>query len=225
MSYCAAARSSSCSSIAFVRQRRAPALRGQVVAGRPGQPLRIRVVEGQRVGRDVVRRERERRVQRRRPGLLALPGDVVQQVERHRPDARLASLGDRGLDVPRAVSSAQPPQQPVIERLRAQRDPRHARVDERPRVAAFVRPGVRLDRDLGARGQPEPGPDAIEDGRDRRRTAAASACRRRGTASRAADGSRPNAASAASARRSISVSSAPTKASTRARGPRAAAPA
>ena len=208
---------------------RAPAARararGQVVAGRPGEPLRVRVVEGQRVRGDVVGREGERGVQRRRPGLLALPGDVVQQVERHRPDARLASLGDRGLDVPRAVPPAQPAQQPVIERLRAQRDPRHPRVDQRPRVAAFVGPRVRLDRDLGTRGQPEPGPHAIEDGRDRRAPGAASGCRRRGR--RVSSGGRrgPNAASAASARRSISVSSAPTKASTRARGPRAAAPA
>ncbi len=89
----------------------------------PGDPLAIGVVEGQRVGRDVVEAQRERRVQRRRPRVLGLPGDVVQQVDRHGrrcPPARASATASATSRRP--VAPAQPTQELRIERLRAERE-------------------------------------------------------------------------------------------------------
>ena len=66
-----------------------PAARRQVVPVRPGEALGVGVVEGQRVEREVVRRERQRLVERDHPGRDRLVRDVVQQVEADRADARL----------------------------------------------------------------------------------------------------------------------------------------
>ena len=115
--------------------------RGQVVAQRPGDALRIGIVERQRVGRDVVDAERDGRVEGRRPGIDRLPRHVVQQVDRHR-GAGCPRLADRVGDVRGPVPSPEAPQQPGIERLRAERDAGHARRDQRRRVTPLVRAGV-----------------------------------------------------------------------------------
>ena len=179
--YCAAARSSSCSSIAFVRQRRAPGRVGRWSPSRPGEPLRVRVVEGQRVRRDVVGAERERGVERRRPGRLALPGHVVQQVERHRPDARLARLGDRVAATSRGrcrrPSRRSSPSSNDCAPSETRVTPASTSARASPRSSG---PGFASIVTSAPVGQAEALAHALEDRGDRRRPAAASACRRRG---------------------------------------------
>ena len=129
--------------------------RRQVVAHRARQALGVRVVERQGIGGDVIRLEGERRIQRRGPNGLGLPGHVVQEVERHGRDARLASRVDGGSDVVRPVPPAQPPEQARIERLRAHRQAVDPGRDEGAGIPALVGPRVGLDRDLRAVGEPE----------------------------------------------------------------------
>ena len=102
-SYIAAARSSSW----LQPSPLAPASRavghGQVVAGEPGDSLRIGVVQRQRVQREVVRLEGERGVERAVPGLDRRAGHVVQEVEADRGDAGGARVAAR----PSATSSGE----------------------------------------------------------------------------------------------------------------------
>ena len=183
-SYCAAARSSSCSPIAL---RRASGARPAAWAG------------GRRPARSAPPRPGRRgsaRRPRRGPApsasaassvaahvVLALPRHVVQQVERHRPDARR-----REPRRPRPRRPAAGAAGPAAAAARRRTTARRARPASRPRrrsaarVAALVGPRVRLDRHLRARGQAEArrgrgrGWPSIDDG-----AAAASACRRRDT--------------------------------------------
>ena len=105
--------------------------RREVVAGGARQPLRVGVVEGQGVQRQVVGAEREGRLERRRPALLGAVRDVVQQVQRDRGNPR----GPCRLDGPCHVLGSVPPAQPAelarVHRLRPERDPRDAGIAPR----------------------------------------------------------------------------------------------
>ena len=158
-----------------------------MVAALGRQPLRVRIVERQRVERQVVRRQLEGRLERRHPGVERPAGHVVQQVEadrrRSRPRARPRRRRPR-----RAARCRRPSRVSVASSIDCA--PSDSRVtpaaDQRRRVASLVRPGVGLDGDLRARRQPEPRPDMGDQRRQRLRPAASTACRRRGRASRAA---------------------------------------
>ena len=111
---------------------------------------------------------------------------------------------------PSARSSA------AVEALRPERDPRDADVPPGSRVAALVGAGVRLERHLGARLDPERAADGGEQPRRPRRGRAATASRRR---DRTRPASRPGRA-----RSRISAASASRYSARRFSGPRAAFP-
>ena len=141
--------------------------RGEMVAGRPGDALGIRVVERQPVGGDVIRTERQRLLERLGPAREGLARDVVQEVEAQAGDARLARSGHGGRDIVRSVPPAERPQLVRSEALRADREPRDAGAGQGREVAAIVGPGVRLEGNLGPGGEPIAGPDLLDEPRNR----------------------------------------------------------
>ena len=115
---------------------------------------------------------------------------------------------------------------PVVEALRAEGDPRDARVARAPRVAALVGPGLASSVTSAPAREAEALADAREDRGRCVAAAAATACRRRGRRSRAAGAARPPNAGVAARRPAgrSRVGAPSTNAAMRARGPRAAAP-
>ena len=138
-----------------------------MVAGRTGQTLGVGVVERQRVDREVVGLEPQRRVERRAPVLDRLARDVGEQVEPDRSDAGRPRTEDRIGHIRHPVTPAEPAQQPLIEALRPDREARHTRGPEAGQVAAVVRPRVDLERDLGIVPDAEPAIDALKETGDR----------------------------------------------------------
>src|SRR5213595_1891183 len=132
----------------------------------PGMEGGARLV-GERVGGDVLGRERERGPE------VVLP--VGERLARHGEDQVEAQVGEaggprclhRGADVGRAVVAAERPQMPGVERLRAQREAVHARGAVARQALARDGARVRLDRHLGAVGNAEAARDGLEHGRDR----------------------------------------------------------
>jgi hypothetical protein len=124
--------------------------RREMVATRSGDPFRVRVIEGEGVQRQVIRLERERRVERGRPGLERSARHVVEQVQADRADSSVPGGPNRHGDIGGRVAAAEVPQLPGIHRLRADRESRHARIAEGAEVTALVGSRVRLDGDLGA---------------------------------------------------------------------------
>ena len=218
-----AARSSSWSRTATSRQRRAPDGRGQVVAQRPGDALRIGIVERQRIGRDVVDAESDRRVERRRPGVDRLPRHVVQQVDRHR-SARLPAprrprrRRPRAGAVARAAAAAPGSNDWAPSETRV--TPAATSAAASPRSSG---PGFDSIVTSAPSAMPHRVADEREDRGDGLRGQQRGRAAARGRRSRAAGAPRTPAARRrrrrASARRPSSVSSASTNASTRARGP------
>ena len=208
---------------------RAPATRAggrrQVVAAGPGQPFGVGVVEGQRVEREVVGREGERRLERLDPVDQGRVGHVVQEVEADR--ARCRPRAPR-----RRVRRRRPPggADPAAEARPPTSPGRRSRGGSPRRRAAPRRRRARRGRGW-PRGSPRRPARSRSGGRRARaarrcrRRAAATASRRRGRPSRApaGRGRTPRRARrrAGRARRGAPSTNAPT----RAFGPRAAAPA
>ena len=151
-----------CRAVLILRRDReiAPATRAaggrQVVAAHTGQALGVRVVESQRVQRQMIRPELEGALERVHPPDQRAVGNVVEEVEIHRCDAASAGRGDRVRDVGRLMAPAETAKLDRIEALGAVRDP----VDPGPRqgggVATLIGSGVGFDADLGI-GRREPG--------------------------------------------------------------------
>jgi hypothetical protein len=133
-----------------------------VIAGRPGEPLGVRVIERQGIEREVVRLERQRRIERRHPRREIGIGDVVQEIDVDRRDPRGPGVSDGIGDMPRAMPPAELAQLGVIERLRPERQPADPEVAPRDRVAPLVRSRVGLERDLGIRCEAEARPHPRE---------------------------------------------------------------
>ena len=137
--YCSAARSSSCSSRALL----APAPRarrgGQMVAHFAGQPLRVRIVQRQRVERKMVRGQVQRRLQAAPPARHGLAGHVVEQIQADRGDARRPGPRHGRGHVRRGVAPAEASQLAGVHALRPERDAIHARGGEGGQVAALAR--------------------------------------------------------------------------------------
>ena len=162
--------------------------RRQVVAGRvTGQPFRERVVEGQGVQRQVVRRELERRIERRHPAIERSVRDVVQQVQADRRDARLARRTRRPasrrrarwrrpsrVSVGSAIAWAPSDSRVTPARRMAAASPRSSGPGLASMViSAFLR-------------EPEARADVLDQAGRARRSEASTACRRPDTACRAA---------------------------------------
>ena len=111
----------------------------------------------------MVRAEGDRALEGIGPARQRLAGDVVQQIDVDRPDPGGPGGIDRIGDVARRVAAAELTQLGGVEALRPERDPADARVALEEDVAAFIRAGIGLDRDLGPVGQPEPPADAFDD--------------------------------------------------------------
>ena len=172
----AAARSSSWPGRARSRQRRAPGVRRQVVAVGAGQALGVGVVERQRVERQVVRREVEGGVERRHPASRAVwSGTSYRRSRLTDRDPGLARLGDGVGDVARpggggrggAARASSSDCAPIESRVTPARDAAR-------RVAALVRPGVGLERDLGVGGRARSAPGSRSTQVRRRRRAGSS---------------------------------------------------
>jgi hypothetical protein len=126
--YWSAARSSSCSGRAASRQRLAPRAVGRWSPISPGETLGVRVVERQRVEREVVRAEVERGTfSSRLPAVDGLTRDVVQEVQVDGADPGGPCLRHGRGHVLRGVAPAEAPQLRGVQALRAKRDPVHAR--------------------------------------------------------------------------------------------------
>ena len=134
-----------------------------MIAIRAGEALGVGVVEGQGIEGEVVRREIQGGVERRHPAGHALVGHVVEEVEADRSDPRLTRLGDRIGDVPRLVAATDATQLRVVERLRPDRQPRDAGANPAGRIAALVRSGIGLERDLGIDREAVSRPDPIDE--------------------------------------------------------------
>ena len=112
-----------------------------MVAAGPGQALGVGVVEGQRVDRQVIGRERDRRIERPDPVGEGRIRRVVQEVEADREDPGHGLSADR-----QAI---------------------HAGRVQGLRVAPFVGAGVCLEGDLRAGGDAVARPDGGQQGGDR----------------------------------------------------------
>src|SRR5439155_2630424 len=139
---------------------------GQVVAARAGQAFGIRIVESEGVGREVVRLEAERRVERRLPRLEGLAGDVVQEVEAHAGGTGRAGQAHRVGHVVRGMPTTKPAQLARLEALCADAHARHPGRYEAGQVATIAGSGVDLDADLRPARDAQLAIDGFEEGTD-----------------------------------------------------------
>ena len=134
-----------------------------MVARRAGQSLRVRIVQLQRVQREVVRLELQRSFERFRPAGERLARGVVQQVDVDRLDAGRPGRMHRLGHVPGCVPPTERRQLLRDQALGPERDPGHAGQALGDRIAPFIRSGVGLEAHLGVWDQTEPLADPIED--------------------------------------------------------------
>ena len=127
--------------------------RREVVAEEAGEALRIRIVEGQGVEREMIRLELEGPLERRHPAVDRRARHVVQEIEAEGRDAGCPGLGDRSRDIGRPMAAPEALQRRVVEGLDAVRQPGDPGRHEGRRVAPVVRAGIRLERDLGVGGE------------------------------------------------------------------------
>ena len=140
---------------------------GAVRVGEARPPLCLQLVAG-----EVLRFQRERLAQVGVKVGGALAGDPVDQIERDVVKSDITQSVDRAPDVVRARASFEHREQPRLEALRAERDPRHAAVPQQRPHPGRDRLRIRLDRDLlGRRQGTQQAPELGRRG-ERRRSAA-----------------------------------------------------
>ncbi len=159
-------------------------IRDHVVVGQdqpPGRhvaPHRHVRLERQQVARQVLGRQPHRRVERPCPVLQRLAGQPVHEVQVDR-EPGLVRPGQRLARLVRRMPAPEPLKHRVVQALRADAQPRHAR---RPKATQLGQVGVawvRLERDLDARHQPKAVADRLQHPPHLRRLPSGSACRRR----------------------------------------------
>jgi hypothetical protein len=106
------------------------------------------------------------------PCAHGLPGEAIDEVDAEaREDATLLGARQavqRGLGARTAVASFEPEELRLVERLDAERNPRHTERHDRlePSIGDLL--GVRFERDLGARHEPLPRPQVRHEARQGR---------------------------------------------------------
>ncbi len=140
----------------------------QMVAIGARQALGIRIVQRERVGREVLRGQGQHGCERGPPRVQALTGDVGQQVETDRVEPGRACRLDGGYDVAGTMTPSQPLQLPVLHRLRTDREPVHTGRAEARQVTDLIGTGVGLQADLGMGRDPQARIDRVEQASDLR---------------------------------------------------------
>ena len=122
-----------------------------MVAIERSEPLRVRIIEGELVGREVVGPQVDGRIEGPAEGVGGLTRDIHEQVESHRPEPGAAGLGHGVRHVRRSMTPTQPPKLQGIQALGAQAEPGDAGTTEAREVAALGGAGVGLEGDLRVR--------------------------------------------------------------------------